>query len=158
MRSRSIFFIFSRAYRNIHHAIFHASREGRCAEIAFWSNTAACFLLGAGTFYVTQSWVVGVAIAAAMFILLRIAIANRFTVWIAASFGTLAVSALGGALAWLFAHVIESSATAPSIAAVAGAVVSATVPAWAFGRLAQRRQEAIPDSLVEPISVPSSRS
>jgi len=148
--------IVSRAYRAVHHAIFHASREGRSAEIAFWSNTVAAVGLGGGAFYLERSWLLAAGVAVAAFVLLRIALAHRVTVWIAASFGTLAVSAAGGGLAWLFAHVIESP-SAPAIAAILGAVATATVPAWAYGNLAQRRAEAIPDSLFEPISVPSSR-
>jgi hypothetical protein len=149
----------ARAIRSIHHLIFHASREGRSAEIAVWSNAIASLGIGAGTFFLTHhSWPLSITTAALSFVLLRLALAHRLTVWIAASCGTLAVSCVGGGLAWLFAHVIEAVPSAPSIAAVIGAVASATLPAWAYGRLAQRRDDHIRDSLIDPVSVPSSRS
>ena len=80
------------------------------------------------------------------------------TVWLAASCGTLAVSSAAGGLAWLFAHALESIPSAPPIAAVAAAVAAAMVPAWAYGRLAQRRGEDVRDSLLDPVSARSSSS
>ena len=41
---RRFFFLFlplRRAARAVHHAVFNASREGRAAEIAIWSNAAS---------------------------------------------------------------------------------------------------------------------
>jgi hypothetical protein len=147
-----------RFFRALHHVIFHASRQGRCAEIAGWSNALASLGIGAGLFALYRS--VGLAVGATLviFVLLRAALANRSTIWVAASFGTLAVSATAGGLSWLFAHVLESLPTAPPIAAILGAVGAAIVPAWAYGRLAQRRAENVRDSLFDPVSVPSSRT
>jgi hypothetical protein len=147
----------SRVFRRLRHIVFDASRAGRCAEIAGWSNAVAGLGLAGGVFALTRSWPVSIGAAIAMFVLLRAALTHRLTIWVAAAFGTLAVSAAGGGLAWLFAHVLESSSTAPSIAGVLGAVGAAILPAWAYGRLAQRR-EHVRDSLLDPLSVPSSRS
>jgi hypothetical protein len=145
----------SRALRGLHHAIFNASRDGRSAEIAAWSNAIASLGLGAGTYVLSHSLPGTALVPVIAFVLLRAALAHRLTVWIAASLGTLAVAALGGGLAWLFAHVIEIPAV-PSLAAIFVAVLSALVPAWAYARLAQRRGANIRDSLVDPISVPPS--
>ena len=76
--------------------------------------------------------------------------------WIAAGFGTLTIAALGGALAWLFGHAVESPA-APSIAAVLGALFASLGPAWSYAHLARRRAEDVRDSLLAPVSVPHSR-
>src|SRR5690242_4219116 len=81
--------------RSIHHAIFHASREGRSAEVAAWSNAVASLGLGAGAFMLAHSWPLALVVATFSFVLLRVALAHRLTVWVAASFGTLAVSAVG---------------------------------------------------------------
>lgn len=146
----------SRALRRLHHAIFYASRDGRSAEIAAWSNAVASLGIGVATFFVMHSWPFAICLPLIAFVLLRLALVHRLTIWIAASFGTLAVSGLAGALVWLFAHVIEIP-SAPSIAAVIGAVAAATLPAGAYARLAQRRAEDVRDSLVDPVSVPPSR-
>lgn len=138
--------------------MFDASRAGRSFEVAAWSNAAASLALGAGSYAGTRSWQIALGTAVVAFVLLRGVLTHRLTVWIAASFGTLAVGAVGGGLAWLFAHVLDAP-SAPSIAAVLGALLSATVPAWAYAELAQRRAQDIRDSLVDPVSVPrSSRS
>jgi hypothetical protein len=78
-------------------------------------------------------------------------------VWVAAVAGTVTISALGGSVAWLFAHVVDS-ALAPSIAAVAGALGAALAPAWGYAQLVRRRAEHIRDSLIDPpVSAPTSR-
>jgi len=141
-----------RALRAIHHAAFHASRDGRTAEIAAWSNAAAALGVGALAFYTTRSWVLALIAAPLAFVLLRVALAHRVTVWLAASFGTLAVAAAGGTLCWPFAHVTDS-ASLPSIAAVFGGILSACAPAWSYAKLARHRADNVPDSLVEPVSI-----
>jgi hypothetical protein len=147
-----------RVFRALHHAVFHASRQGRAAEVAGWSNALASLAIGGGLFLLYRSIALAVAASVVAFVLLRVALAHRATVWIAASFGTLAVAGAAGGLAWLFAHVVESIPSLPSIVAVLAAVGGATLPAWAYGRLAQRRVENVRDSLFDPVSVPSSRS
>ena len=149
--------------RALQHALFHESRQGRAAEVASWSNAASAVAIAAGvtacawsSLPVHSAWL-GLLAGALTFIGLRLTLANRFTVWIAATVGTLTVAALGGGLAWLFAHVLESAA-APSIAAVAGALLAAALPAWSYAHVARRRAEGVRDSLVEPpISAPRSR-
>jgi hypothetical protein len=142
--------------RALHHAIFHASREGRASEIVLWSNAVASLAMAGLSWFLFRSTPATIATPVVLFVLLRLALMNRHTIWIAASFGTLAVGGGSGALAWLFGHVIEVSASAPSIAAVIFAVVGAMLPAWAYGRLAERRSSNQPDSLIDPVSVPSS--
>lgn len=118
-------------------------------------------MLGAGAVYLAWSWLgadalwLGAGAAAFAFTLLRVSLVNRVSVWIAAALGTLTVGALGGSLAWVFAHVIETP-WAPALAAIVGAIVAAAPPAWSYARLARRRQEDVPDSLIEPVSVPPS--
>lgn len=145
----------ARVLRVLRHAIFDASRQGRVAEITGWSNAFASLGLGGLAYLLTSSWQVAVGTPIGAFVLLRIALVHRHTLWIAASLGTLAVSGLAGFLAWLFAHVAEVP-WLPSVAAVIVALASATVPAWAYARLAQRRMHHIRDSLIDPVSVPSS--
>ena len=141
--------------RFVHHLVFDASRAGRSAEIAAWSNGLAALGLGGGAYALTRSWPGALGVAVLVFVLLRGALAHRHTVWVPATLGTLAVGAVGGALAWLFGHVVEVP-SAPSIAAVLGAVLSALAPAWAYANFAQRRARDIRDSLVDPVSVPPS--
>ena len=99
----------------------------------------------------TRAVWVGLVGFAFAFVGLRVALAHRSTLWIAAGFGTLTVAAVGGSLAWLFGHLLDGP-SAPSIAAVLGAVVAALGPAWGYARLARRRAEGVRDSLIEPVS------
>lgn len=148
--------------RLVHHAIFDASRGGRASEIASWANGASALATGAGVTALLWSHLGSNALAAGLgalvvvFALLRLSLAHRVTVWIAAAFGTLTVTALGGSLAWLFGHVVEVPA-APSIAAVLGGLVAALAPAWSYTQLARLRSERVRDSLFEPLSAPPSR-
>jgi hypothetical protein len=146
-----------RAYRSIHHAVFHASREGRAAEIVGWSNLVASVGLGVGAFVRTHAWLAFVVVTAGTLVLLRLALTHRVTVPVAGLVGTVAVAATGGGLCWVLAHVIESIPSAPMIAAALGALASAVLPVWGYRRIAHLREHTR-DSLVDPVSVPSSRS
>jgi hypothetical protein len=145
-----------RVARKLHHIVFHASREGRASEIAAWSNALASIGLGIGSFVLTHSSPLATCAPIILFVLLRAALTNRVTIWIAGVTGTVAVAAVGGGLAWLFGHVIEIPSV-PLIAAAIVALGSASIPVWAYRRLAQRRADDVRDSLIDPISVPSSR-
>lgn len=146
-----------------YHAATYESRAGRAAEIIAWSNGTTSLGFGAVVLWLTWSRGVttslGLALATAgvAFCALRLALANRYTVWIAALLGTASIAALGGALAWVFAHLFESIAAFPSIAAVVGGFVAALAPGWSYAQLARDRAENVRDSLIHPISVPSSR-
>ncbi len=138
------------------------SRGGRAAEIAAWSNGASAVIVAAAITVIGwnrlplhAAWA-GLCGGALMLVVLRLALTHRLTVWLAAAAGTLTVAAAGGALAWLFAHVLEEAA-APSIAAVIGALVAALAPAWSYAQIARQRAGDERDSLVEPISAPHSR-
>jgi hypothetical protein len=146
----------SKLFRRLNALFFAESREGRSSEIAAWSNALASIAIGVAIFLRTHSWPFAICLPIIVFGLLRGALAHRFTLWIAAAAGTLAVAAVGGGLAWLFAHVIEA-AWVPAAAAALGAAISALLPAWAYSRLSQRRIDQQPDSLIEPVSVPPSR-
>jgi hypothetical protein len=154
--------LLERALRGAHHWIFDASRDGRAAEIAAWSNGASA--VGVALAIAVLAWSrlpahaawLGVGGGLVTFVVLRLALTHRFTVWFAAVIGTLTIAGAGGSIAWLFGHVVETPA-APSIAAVAGALVAAVAPAWSYSRLAQQRARHVRDSLVEPVSVPRSR-
>lgn len=146
----------SRFLRSIHHAIFHESRQGRAAEVIAWSNGAAALGAGAQTLLLGAPLAASAGVAVMAFILLRLALVHRTTVWIAAAFGTVAVAGAAGALAWLFAHVVENPA-APPIAAAAAGVLAAIVPTRAYVQLARCRSASVRDSLLDPVSVPSSR-
>jgi len=148
-----------RFLRAVHHAIFHASREGRASEVVLWSNAIASLAMGVLAWFLFRSIPGAIATAVVLFVLLRVALANRHTIWISASFGTLAVGGACGSLAWLFGHVIEASTSAPSIVAVLCAVGGAMLPAWAYSRLAEKRATNTRegrDSLIDPVSVPTS--
>jgi hypothetical protein len=152
----------SRVFGAVRHAIFDESRQGRAAEIAGWSNAASAFVLALGLGVLTWSRIgvhavwVGLVAGGITLALLRLALTHRTTVWIASALGTLTLAAMGGSTAWLFAHVLEIP-SAPSIAAVLGAVLAALAPAWSYAQLARRRAEHMRDSLIDPISVPHSR-
>jgi hypothetical protein len=145
-----------KVFRIVNNAVFHASRQGRCAEVTAWSNAVAALALGAGAFYLAGSWFAAAGAALLSFALLRAALISRRTLWIAAAFGTVTVAAVAGGLGWLFAHLIESAPSAPVVGAVVMALLGATGPAWAYSRLARQREDAR-DSILDPISVPSSR-
>ena len=145
-----------RFLRAIHHSIFHESTEGRAAEVVAWSNAAAALGFGGQAFLLGMSLAASVAIAVLAFILLRMALLHRVTIWIAAAFGTVAIAGAAGGVAWLFAHVSEIPA-APPIAAAAAGVLAAILPTRAYGKLARSRAAEIPDSLVDPVSLRSSQ-
>jgi hypothetical protein len=148
--------------RAVRHAIVDESREGRAAEIVAWANSTSALAVGAAVtafgwsrLPVHAAWI-GLASSAFAFLVLRLALTHRHTVWFAAFVGTLTVASLGGTLAWLFGHVVDTP-EASSIAAVIGALIASVPPAWSYAHLARRRAEAVRDSLVDPTSVPSSR-
>jgi hypothetical protein len=143
--------------RAIHHAIFNESRHGRTAEIVAWSNAAASLGAGAQAMLLGASLSASLLVAAFAFVLLRLALLHRVTVWIAAAFGTVAVAGAAGGVAWLFAHVISHPA-APPIAAAAVGVLTALVPTRAYLQLARAREHEVRDSLIDPVSArPSHR-
>jgi hypothetical protein len=152
----------ARFLRALRSAVLVESRHGRAAEIAGWSNAAsavAVALLGAAVAWsamgANAAWL-GLGLGALTIMLLRVALTHRVTVWVAAVLGTVTVAALGGSLAWLFAHVIEIPAL-PPVFAVLGGLVAALAPAASYAQLARRRAESVRDSLIDPISVPYSR-
>jgi hypothetical protein len=135
-------------------------RWARATEIATWANAASALAVAGGVTALMWTrlpayaiWI-GLGGGVLAFAALRLSLAHRFTLWIAAAFGTLTIAALGGGLFWLFAHVLESPA-APSIAGVVGAIVAAVGPAWGYGHLARDRAESRRDSL-QPVSAPRS--
>lgn len=148
-----------RVFRALRSAIFVESRQGRAAEIAGWSNAAsavavaACAVALAWSRLASNALWLGLATGAITLFLLRLALTNRVTVWIASVLGTLTVAGLGGALTWVFAHVVEMP-TLPPIAAVLGAFLASLGPAWSYAQLARRRADSIRDSFIDPISVP----
>lgn len=155
MRSRSV-------TRRLHHLIFDQSRAGRAYEVAAWANGASALAIALGVGWLlwprvaeNAIWIALVA-AVVAFVGLRLSLAHRMTVWIAATTGTLTIASLGAALAWVFGHVIETPA-APSVAAAIGALAAAALPAWSYAHLAARRARDVRDSLIDPVSVPASR-
>ena len=152
----------ARAIRTLRHAVFDESRGGRAAEIAAWSNAAASVAIalaiivaGWDRLAIHAAWL-GLGAGAITLVVLRLALTSRVTVWVAALAGTLTVAAIAGVLAWLFGHAVEI-AEAPSIAAVAGAILGALAPAWGYAHIARRRARDVRDSLVDPVSAPRSR-
>lgn len=144
-----------RFFRLLYRTVFVASRQGRPYEIAVWSNAVASLLVAGATFYAVRAAVPTILSAVLLFVALRLALISRHTVWIAATLGTLAVGGGAGGLAWLFGHVIETAGAA-SIAGVLGAMMGALGPAWAYSELVRRRSESVRDSLMDPVSMPSS--
>jgi hypothetical protein len=144
------------------HAVFDASREGRAAEITAWANAIGAFAVALGTTALLRehagsraTWI-GLAVGMVTFVALRLALAHRYTVWLAGALGTLSVASLAGAAGWVFGHLAEAP-SAPSIAAVTCALLAAVVPGWGYAQVAKRRANHERDSLVDPISVPGSR-
>lgn len=152
-----------RFLRAVHHAIFHESREGRAAEVIAWSNGATGLAFGMLVAWLawgrgpTPALGLGLATAALAFCALRLALANRYTVWVAGVLGTTTIAALGGTLAWVFAHLFESLPALPAIAAAVGGALAASAPGWSYAQLARHRSDDVRDSLVSPVSVPHSR-
>lgn len=152
-----------RLVRALHHAVFVESRQGRAAEIAAWANGASACAVALGATALAWSHMaprhaacLGLGAGAVTLLLLRLALAHRLTVWIASAIGTVTIAALGGSLAWLFAHVLEIAA-APPIAALIGALGAALAPAWGYGQLVRLRAELVRDSLLDPLGDPRSR-
>lgn len=143
------------ALRAARHAIIYESRAGRAAEIAGWSNALTAVLAGAGALYATRGVALSATVLVATFVALRVALAHRWTVWVAAALGTVAVGTAFGALAWLFAQLLETP-SAPTTAAILCAVGSAVLPASAYARVARLRADEAPDSLVRKPSTPPS--
>lgn len=140
--------------RWLHALVFASSREGRAAEIVGWSNGLASLALGiALAAWARAPWALAGLAALVLFVLLRLALAHRVTVWIAALAGVLTTAAVGGGVGWVLGHAIESWAFAPALAAASGALAVAGPTAWAFSRYLRRRAEDAPDSLVDPVSL-----
>jgi hypothetical protein len=137
--------------RVLHHSIFHESSAGRAAEVVAWSNAAAALCIGGQGYLAGLSLAAAAGVAIGSFVLLRLALLHRVTIWIAAAFGTVAIAGAAGGLAWLFAHVVEMEA-APPIAAACAGVLAAILPTRAYVKLARNREASVPDSLVDPIS------
>jgi hypothetical protein len=159
---RSLFDAVRRLVRAADHVVFDASRVGRAGEIAAWSNGASALAAALGTtallwnrFGTSAAWL-GLVAGAVTLLVLRLALAHRYTVWISAAVGTLTIASLGASVAWLFGHVVEAAA-APSVAAVLGALLAGLAPVWAYAQLAKRRANAERDSFIDPVSIPSSR-
>lgn len=144
-----------RFLRALHSSIFDESSAGRAAEVVAWSNAAAALGAGAQGFALGLSLAASAGIAVLAFVLLRLALLHRVTIWLAAACGTVAISGAAGGLAWLFAHVIELDAAPPVAAACAG-VLAAILPTRAYVKLARARENDVPDSLIEPASARSS--
>lgn len=150
-----------RALRAADHVVFDQSRLGRAAEVAAWANAASAFAVAVGVgarlwarFGTNAAWL-GLVAGALTLLVLRLALAHRYSLWLAASAGTLTLASLGAAIGWVFGHAIEVS-SAPSIAAVLCALVSAILPAWAYSQLAKHRQTERDSLLSPPVSAPPS--
>lgn len=148
----------SRWLRGVRNALVYESREGRAAEIAGWANFCSSALFAAAGYYATHAVSFAIAAGLASLVSLRLALAHRTTVRFAAAIGTVAVATVGGALAWLFAHALESWA-APPLAGALGAILGGALPARAYAQIAKRRAEDVPDSLLTSASLvpPSGR-
>jgi hypothetical protein len=142
--------------KGIQRVLSYESRDGRAAEIAGWSNALAALGAGGGAWYGTGSWIAALAVSVVLFSCLRIALAHRVTVWIACAVGTIVVGATAGALAWTFGHIAEHP-LAPALAAMIVGLCSTIAPAWAYTHIARQRANDVPDSLVDPGPVRSSR-
>jgi len=138
--------------------VFHASREGRAAEVVGWANAVAAVAIAGGLMVVgwerwgTGAAWVGLVMGVFAFALLRLSLAHRVTVWGAAVLGTGTSAAGAGSLAWVFGHAIEHPA-APPVAAGVAALVVGLPAAIAYARIARRRSDDVPDSLLEPVSL-----
>ncbi len=143
--------------RAIHHAFVFESRHGRAAEIVGWSNALAALVVGAAVYRgleLTLLLALGATVLA--FVLLRLALAHRLTLGLAALAGTLSVAAVSGLFAWTLGHAIESYAWAPHVLGIASALGGALAPAWAYASVAAHRRQQVPDSLISPVSGPPS--
>lgn len=142
-----------RVLRAVHHAVAYESRHGRAAEVAGWSNLLASLGLGLAANRLGAAPLAALLVAALAFVLLRVALVHRTSIGVAALLGTLAVAAVGGGLAWTFGHALEEvHPAAPQMAGVAGALLGALLPAWAYATVAQHRRNDVPDSLLGPAS------
>jgi len=134
--------------------VLDRSRHGRAAEIVGWSNATAAFLAAGATGVRTRAPLGALLTFVVAFASLRLMLAHRRTIGVAAMAGSVAVAATTGGLAWLFAHLVDAPGFADAMAVV-GAVVGGAVPAWAYADLAAKRHARVPDSLVTA-SAPSS--
>jgi hypothetical protein len=140
--------------RRLRRIVVDRSSHGRSAEIVGWSNAAAAaaaaIAIGVRT---AAPW--GALLAFLVgFAGLRLMLAHRKTVGIAAMVGTLSIAGAAGVVTWLFAHVVDRAGFADAVAIV-GALAGGAVSAWAYADLASKRHAKVPDSLVGS-AVPSS--
>jgi hypothetical protein len=138
-----------RAYR----LLFTESAEPFASEIIGYTNGGISLTLFLVLVFATPlSWGPAVAIALAVFVLLRLALENRIAIWIAAVLGTAFVTGVGAAIGWTFGHVFETN-DAPIALGIASAVMASVLPLVAYRRFILRRNEER-ESLLPP-SVPS---
>lgn len=129
-------------------AFVYESSGGAAAEVVGYANALPALAVAAGAWALASTAWVTVVAGLVTYALLRLALAHRITIWIAAVLGTLAVAGLGGALGWVFAHFVEI-AWAPTLGAVLGVIAGGALPGWAYGRLILARMNDVPDSLIE---------
>lgn len=134
--------------RAVHRAFVYESSGGAAAEVVGYANALPALTVAAGVWALASTAWIAVSAGLVTYALLRLALAHRVMIWIAAVLGTLAVAGLGGALAWVFAHFVETS-WAPPACAVLGVIAGGALPGWAYGRLILARMNDVPDSLID---------
>ncbi len=138
-----------RAYR----LLFTESAEPFASEIIGYTNGGISLTLFLVLiFATTMSWGPSLAIALAVFVLLRLALENRVAIWIAAVVGTTFVTGVGAGIGWTLGHVFDVD-DAPIALAIASAVLASILPLVAYRRFIVRRTDER-DSILPP-SVPS---
>lgn len=134
--------------RAVVRAFVYESSGGAAAEVVGYANALPALAAAAGAWALASTAWIAIVAGLVVYALLRLALAHRITIWIAAVLGTLAVAALVGVLAWVFAHFVEAP-WAPPLGAVLGVLAGGALPGWAYGRLIVARMNDVPDSLIE---------
>ena len=135
--------------------IFTESAEPFASEIIGYTNAGISLtlflVLVIGT---VLGWAPSAGISLAAFVLLRLALENRVTLWVAAVVGTSFVTAVGAGIGWMLGQVFET-ADAPIALAIASAILASILPVVAYRRFIMRGSDDIGRESILP-SVPSS--
>jgi hypothetical protein len=142
--------------RRLHDLIFVESVDPWSAEVIGYVNGGLAILAALALFFgasVAAGW--SLAGGAGTFLLLRSLMASRYTVWLAALLGVGFAGAVCAGLGWIGGQVAEIG-NAPLWGAIAGGLLGAAGPAYAYGRYVKRCLLApAPEERASTMPVPS---
>lgn len=122
----------------LHELVFTESDDPWAAEVIGYTQGGVAVAAAVGLhFGLHASAVASIGAGGALFLVLRLLLASRFTAWIAGLVGTSFALGVGAALGWAFGQVLEV-AGAPLAGAACLGVACAGLPAYAYVRYVLR--------------------